>query len=161
MSIPWVGNLLAHGTAVIILITAVSSSPSVSRQSRSTTTKLLSIETQFNSSPDAGVLSPRGEFELSYNTFAALGDSYASGLGAGRVLDRRCHRYDNSYPYLINTDPRLGNQDVAGRRFESLACAGATTRDIVYKQIPQLTTEIDIVRTIPLRILCKLTVTAD
>jgi hypothetical protein len=132
-------DLLARCTVVITLIAAASSSP-------------LPVETRSNSSLDAHVLSPRGELDLSYKTFAAVGDSYASGLGAGHVLDRRCRRYDHSYANLIHTDTRLGDQEQGRRRFEFVACAGAKIPDIVYRQMPQLTTEFDIVSNTPLHI---------
>lgn len=132
MRVPWGVDLLARCTVLGTLMATASSAP-------------LPVETPFNSSLDAHVLSRRGELDLSYKNFAAVGDSYASGLGAGRVLDRTCRRYDHSYANLINTDTTLGDQEHDRRRFEFVACAGAKIPDIVYRQMPQLTTEFDVV----------------
>lgn len=72
--------------------------------------------------------------------YAAIGDSFAAGLGAGTRLtgwgDWYCSRYDNAYPVLINTNPALG--DSSGRKFDFWACSGAVTTDVVNKQIPSL-----------------------
>jgi hypothetical protein len=48
----------------------------------------------------------------------------------------KCSRYDNSYPYLIHTDERLG--DEAARNFQFESCSGAVTSDVLKKQIPAL-----------------------
>ncbi|RYP41460.1 hypothetical protein DL768_010499 [Monosporascus sp. mg162] len=56
---------------------------------------------------------------------AAIGDSYAAGIGAGDRLgsllgvldptsDWACSRHDHAYPYIVNNDPRLG--DPSGRK---------------------------------------------
>src|ERR1700760_2612852 len=39
--------------------------------------------------------------------WAAIGDSYASGLGSGIRLDYGCSRYDGGYANLINNDDRF------------------------------------------------------
>jgi hypothetical protein len=91
-------------------------------------------------------LSPRDDFGLIFDSFAALGDSYASGLGAGRALDRTCRRYDHSYPYLLNNDPRLGDHQGDRRRFQPLTCTGARISDVIEKQVPQLSSDFDLVR---------------
>ena len=149
MRVPRPDGMLAHCAVVAALMSAATSSPFVIHDSKYSRSTLHPTEARFNSTSHGSVLTPREEFDLSFDTFAALGDSYASGLGAGQVLDRTCRRYHHSYPFLINTDPRLGKGDE--RRFEPLACAGATIRDVVQKQIPQLTTKFDVVRaaTIP------------
>lgn len=145
MRLPWPDNILSHYATILTLISVVHSSPLAAEDSRSTIITS-PTEAHFNSSSNAGILSPRGQFELTFNKFAAVGDSYSSGLGAGHVVDRTCRRYDHSYPYLINSDPRLGSQEAAGRRFEAYTCAGATIYDIIDKQVPQLTTRYDVVR---------------
>lgn len=82
-------------------------------------------------------------FDHSYiRSWAALGDSFASGIGAGTRLtglgDWFCSRYDSSYPSVINASPSLG--DSTGRTFQYYACSGAITTDVTTKQIPSLMT---------------------
>lgn len=148
MRTPRPSNVLSHCATIFTLVSVTSASPFAVRDSESTHINS-TTEAQLSPSSNTSILSPRGEFELSFDTFAALGDSYASGLGAGQVLDRTCRRYDHSYPYLINADPKLGSPEEVGRRFEPLTCAGATIHDIIDKQVPQLTTKYDVVRPTP------------
>ena len=65
--------------------------------------------------------------------WAALGDSFAAGIGAGTRLtgwgDWYCSRYDGSYPSVINSSPSLGS--ATGRDFKYYACSGAVTTDIM------------------------------
>ena len=77
--------------------------------------------------------------DLSFiQNWAAVGDSYASGLGSGQRLsgfpsaDWWCSRYDSSYPSIINEDESLG--DPSKRKFTYWACSGAT----IPKTIDQL-----------------------
>ncbi|KAI9671724.1 MAG: hypothetical protein M1831_003252 [Alyxoria varia] len=74
--------------------------------------------------------------------WAAVGDSYAAGIGAGTRLvgygDWWCSRYNESFPNLINTDPRLGNN--ANRKFTFWACSGAKT-DQITEQVNGLDNE--------------------
>jgi len=67
---------------------------------------------------------------------AALGDSYASGNGAGQRVDRSCSRYDGAYGQLINNDESLGTNP--SRKFNYLACAGHTTKNILDWQVNTL-----------------------
>ncbi|CAH0020345.1 unnamed protein product [Clonostachys rhizophaga] len=65
---------------------------------------------------------------------AAVGDSYSAGIGSGSPLERsyhewNCRRYDLSYPWLINQDPRLGPPEMRSFQFES--SSGAVTQDQV------------------------------
>ncbi|KAK9559986.1 hypothetical protein V6Z77_005620 [Aspergillus fumigatus] len=84
------------------------------------------------------------DFDPSYLAYitrmAALGDSYSARIGAGDRIqsdpDWRCSRYDHSYPYLINNDPRLG--DPAARTFQFVSCSGAVTADVLDKQNPKI-----------------------
>lgn len=73
-------------------------------------------------------------------SWAAVGDSYAAGIGAGTRLsgigDYFCSRYNQSYPYLMNTDERFGRG--TDRKFTFWACSGALTPDITKKQIAKL-----------------------
>lgn len=60
--------------------------------------------------------------------WAAIGDSYAAGIGAGNVVDRGCSRYDSSYPNLVNV--QLG-QDTSSIDFTFIACSGAKIPAII------------------------------
>ncbi|MFI5937582.1 SGNH/GDSL hydrolase family protein [Actinoplanes sp. NPDC051494] len=57
--------------------------------------------------------------------YVALGDSYASGVGAPPYLDAECLRSDNAYPSLL----------AAGKPFTFAACSGATTADLLANQL--------------------------
>ncbi|MFI9722869.1 SGNH/GDSL hydrolase family protein [Streptomyces sp. NPDC052396] len=67
--------------------------------------------------------------------YVALGDSVASGLGAGdyEVTSGRCTRSTNAYPALWAAEHHL-----AGPGFVFVACSGATTSDIVSTQLSRL-----------------------
>jgi len=58
-----------------------------------------------------------------------------SGKKNGGWGDYFCSRYDQSFPALINADPRLGSSD--GRTFNYWPCSGAVT-DGVIKQVNAL-----------------------
>lgn len=69
-------------------------------------------------------------------SYAALGDSYAAGDGAGTStiyphLDRFCGRFNGAYPVLLANDARL---DVQPFDFHNVACGGATTKTLRLKQ---------------------------
>ena len=70
----------------------------------------------------------------------SLGDSFATGIGAGTRRngwgDWFCSRYDESYPSKVFSDASFG--DPAGRTFQYVACSGAVTKDVTNKQIPSL-----------------------
>jgi lysophospholipase L1-like esterase len=72
------------------------------------------------------------------HTFASIGDSYASGLGAGTRLDWSCSRYSSSYPHILHTS-LLG--DDAARTHQFLACSGSSTSMILVDQIPKLSND--------------------
>ena len=59
--------------------------------------------------------------------WAAIGDSYAAGIGAGNVVDKSCSRYDSSYANLVNV--QLG-EDTTNIDFTYVACSGAKIPDI-------------------------------
>ncbi|MFB9309152.1 lysophospholipase L1-like esterase [Agromyces hippuratus] len=71
-----------------------------------------------------------GNAQLAY---AALGDSYAAGLGAGSYLETNCYTSSKGYPALLDADANLA---LAARP----ACRGATTADVISKQVPALPT---------------------
>jgi lysophospholipase L1-like esterase len=66
-------------------------------------------------------------------TYAALGDSYSSGVGTGSyTLDSACKRSMYAYPYLWT-------QKHAGTTLSFVACSGAKTSDLLSTQIQSVT----------------------
>src|SRR3954462_10527126 len=66
-------------------------------------------------------------------TYAALGDSYSSGVGtASYTLDSACKRSVYAYPYLWT-------QRHAGTALSFVACSGAKTSDVLSTQIQAVT----------------------
>lgn len=64
-----------------------------------------------------------GEFE-----WTSLGDSYASGVGSTNYVDgRRCLRYDQAYPVLLNGEPDLADGHYI---FNNVVCSGAHYDDV-------------------------------
>ena len=60
--------------------------------------------------------------------WTALGDSYASGVGSTNYVDgRRCLRYDQAWPVLLNGDDKLGTGSYI---FNNVACSGSHYSDI-------------------------------
>ena len=74
--------------------------------------------------------------------WAAVGDSYASGVGSGKRIGYWCSLYDAAYPSLINNDESLGNRN---RKFNNLACAGYTASNVKDKAINTLSSNQDII----------------
>jgi lysophospholipase L1-like esterase len=73
--------------------------------------------------------------------FASIGDSYAAGLGSGDRLDWSCSRYASSYPNILHTS-LLGENP--NRTHQFLACSGATSTEILEKQVPALKDNLDL-----------------
>ncbi|MGW7238614.1 SGNH/GDSL hydrolase family protein [Streptomyces sp. NPDC054804] len=65
--------------------------------------------------------------------YVALGDSYSSGVGAGSYVSSSgsCQRSTNAYPYLWAAAH-------APSSFSNTACSGATTTDVLNKQLGPL-----------------------
>ncbi|KAI9674953.1 MAG: hypothetical protein M1817_001359 [Caeruleum heppii] len=60
--------------------------------------------------------------------WTAMGDSYASGVGSTNYVDgRRCLRYDQAYPVLLNGDSNLASDDYI---FNNVVCSGAHYSDV-------------------------------
>ena len=60
--------------------------------------------------------------------WTALGDSYASGVGSGAYVNgRRCLRYDQAYPVVLNADPNLSPSN---HIFNNVVCSGASTQEV-------------------------------
>jgi len=73
-------------------------------------------------------------------SYAALGDSYASGNGAGspRTLphfDIGCGRFSDAYPIQIANSSDL---DIEEPAFKNLACGGQSTLTVLRGQVPQI-----------------------
>ncbi|HEY4281270.1 MAG TPA: SGNH/GDSL hydrolase family protein [Conexibacter sp.] len=65
--------------------------------------------------------------------YVALGDSYSAGTGSGPyTLDARCQRSPSAYPYLES-------RARPGTTLVFVACAGATTTDVLDSQLAALT----------------------
>ncbi|MFU8849917.1 SGNH/GDSL hydrolase family protein [Micromonospora sp. SL1-18] len=65
--------------------------------------------------------------------YVALGDSYASGVGADSYTSESgsCMRSNNAYPALYNTNIKPAS-------YRSVACSGATTADVINSQLSAL-----------------------
>ena len=78
-------------------------------------------------------LNPRDEFLRTRSPsfeWTAWGDSYASGVGAGRYVNgRRCLRYVEAYPVWINDDPKKLLPG-SGGKFNNVVCSGATAEEV-------------------------------
>lgn len=92
-----------------------------------------------NSQVPLGPPDSKDPFDLSgIQSLAAVGDSYLSGIGAGTKLSgsdaSTCSRYDGSYGYLLNQ--QIGGSST--RKFDFLACSGATSSEVLTKQVSAL-----------------------
>ena len=84
------------------------------------TTALLLLTFPFRISSQSNAADPD---DLSFiKKWAAIGDSYAAGIGAGNVLDNLCRRHDSAYPNLMNA--QLG-ENTTDMDFTFIACSGA------------------------------------
>lgn len=71
-------------------------------------------------------------------TYAALGDSYAAGAGAGHLIftpgwGYGCGHWSDAYPVQVANDSSLSIND-----FRNLACGGATSRTVLHDQVPHI-----------------------
>ena len=65
--------------------------------------------------------------------WTALGDSYASGVGTVEYVDgRRCLRYDQAWPALLNGDEKLAAGD---HIFNNVVCSGSHYSDVEAYQL--------------------------
>jgi lysophospholipase L1-like esterase len=69
-----------------------------------------------------------GTTELEY---AALGDSFAAGTGAGSYLESTCYTSSKGYPKLLDADANL-------KLVALPACSGASTVEVIGGQVPVL-----------------------
>lgn len=70
--------------------------------------------------------------------YVALGDSFTSGLGTRDYYDDDCKRGPAAYPELWADSHTVGS-------FDFVACAGATTADVLANQVSALAPETDLV----------------
>ena len=71
-------------------------------------------------------------------SYAALGDSYAAGAGAGShksypILDGLCARFSDAYPVQVANSSSL---DIQEHQFRNLACGGSSTSRVLEDQVP-------------------------
>lgn len=64
-------------------------------------------------------------------TYAALGDSFAAGQGAGSYLNTSCYVSSKGYPALIDADRKI---TLVARP----ACSGSSTTEVIGQQVPQV-----------------------
>ncbi|MGH3763247.1 SGNH/GDSL hydrolase family protein [Actinophytocola sp.] len=86
----------------------------------------------------AGIAAPAIAADTAVGKYVALGDSYASGLGAGGYIDDDCKRSSNAYA-------QLWANDHAPSAFEFVACSGAQTADVVANQVGVITEDTELV----------------
>lgn len=108
----------------------------------------IDISTSPASVLDSSLHAPRADTtsptDLSWvKIWAALGDSFTAGIGAGQLYtmsdaDVECSRYDQSWPSVL--EQRFDSQ----RYFNYSACSGARTEGI-YKQAVDLRPAVDLV----------------
>src|SRR5579859_7295943 len=71
--------------------------------------------------------------------YAALGDSYSSGLGAGNYgSSGSCYRSSGAYG-------QLWTNNYSPASFDFAACSGATTTDVINTQAPTLSSSTSLV----------------
>ncbi|KIW66135.1 hypothetical protein PV04_08337 [Phialophora macrospora] len=73
-------------------------------------------------------------------SYAAIGDSYASGAGAGipgwpPYADFRCGRYSDAYPIQVANNSLM---NIESTKFKHLACGGLTSAVILRDQVPYI-----------------------
>jgi lysophospholipase L1-like esterase len=61
-------------------------------------------------------------------TYTALGDSYATGYGAGTNTGYRCNPFSDAYPLQLA-------KAIGPVRFQSVACGGAVTSSVIWNQL--------------------------
>jgi hypothetical protein len=79
---------------------------------------------------------PRAE----HVSYAAMGDSYATGAGAGHLrlppyLDVGCGGFSDAYPVQVANSTSL---EIGESRFSDLACGGASTATVLHGQVPRI-----------------------
>jgi lysophospholipase L1-like esterase len=74
--------------------------------------------------------------------FAAIGDSFAAGIGVGALEGasdaKQCSRYTGGYPNRMQ-------EEIDAEEYQFLACSGAVSKDMIEKQVPQLKGQYDLI----------------
>jgi hypothetical protein len=74
--------------------------------------------------------------------YAAIGDSFAAGIGVGNLEGakdaKECSRYTGGYPNKMQEEIQAGE-------YQFLACSGAVSKDMTEKQVPQLKDKYDLI----------------
>jgi lysophospholipase L1-like esterase len=69
--------------------------------------------------------------EFGVNRYAALGDSFAAGPGAGKTYDESwCHRSEGAWPRLVAADTKIRKDKDTIDKFEFNACTGALSKHV-------------------------------
>lgn len=129
--------LVAAAVLPVLALSACGGSTEPERESAPPTssTATASTSTTTASASPSRPTSARGDRVV----WAALGDSYASGTGTGRYdVDGPCMRGTRAYPELLAARDRAVD-------LTFLACAGATTDDVLTRQVPQVPRDADVV----------------
>jgi lysophospholipase L1-like esterase len=82
-------------------------------------------------------LTPAAQAAEQPQDYVALGDSYSSGTGAGDYFDTECLLSNRAYPLLL--------ADALSAELKFAACSGATTSDLLARQVGALDAETDLV----------------
>ncbi|WP_067822984.1 SGNH/GDSL hydrolase family protein [Nocardia inohanensis] len=71
------------------------------------------------------------------NSYVALGDSYAAGVGISNILDTACSRSDRNYAHLFAAQ--------RGYQLTDVTCGGATTKSVSETQLSAVTADTTLV----------------
>ncbi|KEF52275.1 uncharacterized protein A1O9_11515 [Exophiala aquamarina CBS 119918] len=74
-----------------------------------------------------------GPLNILRGSYAALGDSYAAGAGAGSPIVFSCGRFSEAYPVQIAHSKHLNISDA---NIHYLACGGSDSRSVLIHQVP-------------------------
>ena len=119
-------------TACIALDDCGGLTPQASSSSSSSTTQKPSTSASPSATPkSSSSAAPSASALAQINEWSALGDSFASGVGAGDPIGNMlpCRQFDQGYPPQMNGDSRLGSD--TNRKFNFVACSGSRTKNIV------------------------------
>lgn len=76
---------------------------------------------------------PARSFTQWPSSYAALGDSYAAGAGAGSPIVFSCGRFSEAYPVQVAHSKHLNISDC---NVHYLACGGSDSRSVLFHQVP-------------------------
>lgn len=67
------------------------------------------------------------------SSYAAMGDSYAAGVGAGSPIVLSCGRFSEAYPVQVAGSRHL---NISHQNVNYLACGGSDSRSVLLHQVP-------------------------